>query len=85
MALRIVFTRRALKDLRSLPKEDRERAMDRISAFAGEPTSPQHDVIHLVGQSKGYRLRVGDWRVVFNVDNEVIEVLRIGHRREVYR
>ena len=85
MALHVVFTRRAAKDLRSLPRDDRDRALDRITAFAAEPTAPHHDVIHLVGQSKGYRLRVGDWRVVFNVNADVIEVLRIGHRREVYR
>jgi len=32
-----------------------------------------------------FRLRVGDWRIVFDIDGSFVVVLRIGHRREIYR
>ncbi len=85
MPLRIEFTRRALKDLRRLPAADRERALAKLSAYAEDPGGRHFDVLHLVGSLEGFRLRVGDWRLVFNVTDRHLEVLRVGHRREVYR
>lgn len=84
MALEIVYRRRAIKDLRRLPRDEQQKAVARVAAYAVAPGATHHDVVHLVG-TPHFRLRVGDWRVVFEVEDERLEVVRIGHRREVYR
>ena len=83
MALDVVFTHRAVRDLRGLAVIDRSRVLQRLSAFAASPDVVHFDILRLVGSSEGFRLRVGDWRVVFNIIGHAIEVRRIGHRREV--
>lgn len=83
-ALEIIYSRRAIKDLRGLPPIDRQRVVSRLKAYAEAPSAPSHDVIHLVG-TPDFRLRFGDWRVVFHVTAGQLDVSRIGHRREVYR
>jgi len=57
----------------------------KIDALAADPRPPA--VVALAGCRSTYRLRIGDWRVVHQVCDAVllILVLRIGHRREVYR
>jgi mRNA-degrading endonuclease RelE of RelBE toxin-antitoxin system len=44
-----------------------------------------HDVVHLVGARALFRLRVGDWRVIFRRDGDTMMILRVLHRREAYR
>jgi len=61
-----------------------ERIGERIEALADDPHPAQS--ARLTGQS-GFRLRVGDYRVLYEVDDaaQVIAVLRVRHRREAYR
>ena len=84
MALGVVDRRRAIKDLRNLPHDERKRAVARVAAYAAEPGATHNDVVHLVG-TPHFRVRVGDWHVVFEVEDGRLEVVRVGHRREVYR
>jgi mRNA-degrading endonuclease RelE of RelBE toxin-antitoxin system len=85
VALEIVFYRRARKELQGLPKSDRNRVLDRLHAFAADPDNPRHAVIALVGEEPTCRLRVGDWRVLFDRVGDRIEVRGVRHRREAYR
>jgi mRNA interferase RelE/StbE len=85
MALEIVFYRRAQKDLQGLPKADRDRLLERLTAYAADPDNPRHAVIALVGEKPTCRLRVGDWRVLFDRVGGRIEVRGVRHRREAYR
>ena len=85
MALEIVFYRRAQKELQGLPKTDRDRVLDRLHAYAADPDNPRHAVIALVGEKPTCRLRVGDWRVLFDRVGDRIEVRGVRHRREAYR
>jgi mRNA interferase RelE/StbE len=57
----------------------------RILALAEEPRPP--GVVKMQGAEGYYRLRIGDYRVVYAIEDDVLLVLvvRIGHRREVYR
>ena len=59
--------------------------LPRILALAEEPRPP--GVVKMHGGGGYYRLRVGDYRVVYAIEDDVLLVLvvRIGHRREVYR
>jgi mRNA interferase RelE/StbE len=81
----VVFHRRTLKELRSVPKVDRERILERLQAYADDPDNPRHAVLALVGEKPTCRLRVGDWRVLFDRIGDRIEVRGVRHRREAYR
>jgi mRNA interferase RelE/StbE len=74
----------ALKEIRALPKEDRQRVVTAIDALADRP----HQGTQLKGDALGLRrIRVGHYRVIYEVQAAilVILVLRVGHRKDVYR
>jgi mRNA interferase RelE/StbE len=85
VALEIVFYRRAQKELQRVPKADRDRTLERLHAYAADPENPRHAVVALVGERPTCRLRVGDWRVLFDRGGDRIEVRGVRHRREAYR
>ena len=85
MAVEVVFYRRACKELRGLPKADCKSVLERLQAHAAEPDDPRHAVPALAGEESVFRLRVGDWRVLFDRVGDRIEVCNIRHRRESYR
>lgn len=75
------FESRALKDLRRLDKQLSKRIVDRIENMAEDLRG---DVKKLTDHSPQYRLRVGDYRVLFDVEDETIVIHRVRNRREVY-
>ena len=66
-------------------KRDRQRIVSRIRALAAEPRPG--GVERLAGTANAWRVRQGDYRILFTIDdaNRVVDVFKIGHRREVYR
>lgn len=85
-AFAVEFTPRAKRDLASVPERDQKRIVRALRYFeAGEPRRGAN-VKKLQGV-KGYRLRVGDYRVLYEVRDKVFLVLvvRVAHRREAYR
>jgi mRNA interferase RelE/StbE len=80
---RIVFTNRALKDWDGLSEEVRRRIGIKLRAFALDP------LVHAQKLSDtrigSYRFRIGDFRVVADIERDTIIVLRIGHRKDIYR
>lgn len=80
----IEFTSVASKALRKLPRNIRELVNSKIQELARDPFGAAN-VKALVGQP-GYRLRVGDWRVIYDVDSGrvVVRVLKVGPRGGVY-
>jgi mRNA interferase RelE/StbE len=80
----IAFERTAEKELLALPGAVRERILKALRKLAPDPFAAA-GVKALKGG--GYRLRVGDYRVLYTVEAEVLLVLviKVGHRREVYR
>ena len=84
MSLNIEFTDRANKQLANLRADDRNRILDRLRAFGEEPDR-RHDVRPLIGTEGLWRLRMGDWRVIFERAETSVLVLRVLHRREAYR
>ncbi len=81
----IEFARSAQKDLQKLPHEQRQRIARRVDRLAENPRPP--DVTKLSGFEDVYRIRVGDYRVVYEIQDQrlLIFVIRIGHRGDVYR
>ena len=78
------FKRSAENELRRLPKADLRRILKRIERLQAEPRPPGCE--KLFGESI-FRVRQGDYRILYLVDDghRIIEIYKIGHRREVYR
>lgn len=73
---------RAEKDLRNLPRQEQQRVVEKLRLVSGDLHG---DIKRLVQLQPSYRLRVGDYRVLFEVESDKIVVYRILHRREAYR
>jgi len=72
------------KDLRALPPYEVVRIVAAVEKLGDEPFP--HGSQKLVGSEHTYRIRIGDYRVIYSVlDTKVIEVQRIRHRKDVYR
>ena len=82
---RIEFAPRAERDLLALPEANARRLVPRIDALAPNPRP--RGAKKLAGEDDLYRLRVGDYRVLYQIRDRVLLVLviAVGHRREVYR
>lgn len=76
--------REAQKTLAKLPRKTVEQVIGRIGEVAANPAAPRTDVVKLRGR-EGYRLRVGRWRVLFEVRQGTLFVLKIGSRGDVYK
>jgi len=74
----------AARELRKLPREAILRILQAVEQLVTEPYP--HGVRKLVGSERTYRIRVGDYRVVYNVVSSslIIQIVRVGHRRDVY-
>ena len=72
------------KDLRDVAKTDVKKILARIDSLRDDPRPPGCE--KLSGQ-ESYRLRQGNYRIVYAIEDQmlVIEILKIGHRREIYR
>lgn len=75
----------ALRDLRKLDANVRRRLATAIDLLARTPRPP--GVEKLQGQESRYRVRVGEYRIIYQIEDRVLLVLvvRVGHRREIYR
>ena len=81
---RVRVKRSAIKELEALSLKDRRRIARRIQRLADQPRPPGCE--KLSGQ-ENYRLRQGDYRILYAVDDpeSTVTVVKIGHRRDVYR
>ena len=83
---RIIFAKGAQKALLRLPKNMAALLRQKLELLAADPYAPNTNAMKLQNRS-GYRLRIGDWRVIYEIQNDelVILVLKIAQRGEVYR
>jgi mRNA interferase RelE/StbE len=77
----IELNRRAIKELRDIAETERRRIVARIEALADDLAG---DVKRLTHFTPEYRLRVGDYRVLFEVDGNRVAVHRVKHRSDAY-
>jgi len=72
-------------DLYRLPRAIFQRVNDRILALRDDPRPP--GVRKLSGALEGWRVRVGDYRILYQIDDhaQTVTIVRVKHRREVYR
>jgi mRNA interferase RelE/StbE len=79
----ITYSKSALKTLRRIPVNDARRIRSKIEQYAASPSSLASNVKTLAGSSY-IRLRVGDWRIIVDENDLVLEVLKIGARGGIY-
>lgn len=82
---RIEWRKSTAKDLRKLPSEIVRRIVSAVESLGNEPRPT--GCKKLSGSDFAYRLRVGDYRVIYEVFDDIIlvEVVRVGHRKDIYR
>jgi mRNA interferase RelE/StbE len=81
MAYEIDFKSRAIKDMKSLPKSAQRRILAKIEALRNGLAG---DVKRLTNFTLEYRLRVGNYRVLFEVDRNKVVVYRVLHGKDAY-
>jgi mRNA interferase RelE/StbE len=81
----VYLERAAERDLRRLPPEIFQRVIPRIRALSENPKPP--GCRKIVGSESDWRIRVGDYRVIYEIDEtaNAVRVFRVKHRGEVYR
>lgn len=84
-AYELLIERRAEKDLQKLPTEIFRRVVTKIKLLADQPRS--FGAQKLQGSNNDYRIRIGDYRVLYEIDDKdnIVTIFRVKHRREVYR
>ena len=82
--MKLILARSAGKDLDKLPDETTLRISSKLYALANDPY--MHGSEKLAG-NKGYRIRIGNYRVIYKIDKstKTVSIIKVKHRREVYR
>jgi mRNA interferase RelE/StbE len=81
---KLFFKKSVLKDFNGIPKKELKRTLNRIEALAENPRPPGCD--KLTGQER-YRLRQGLYRIVYSIQDDelTVWVVKVGHRKHIYR
>jgi mRNA interferase RelE/StbE len=81
---RLLIKPSAVKELEALPRKDRQRVVSRIQGLA---RTPRPAGCEKLSGSDRYRVRQGDYRIIYSIEDVelVVLVVRVGHRRDVYR
>ena len=81
MKYQILYEKEALKELDKLEASISRRIIKKIDEMSENPSSCD---IKKLKASDDYRLRVGDYRILFIFDKDFIKILKIGHRKHIY-
>ena len=79
---KLIFKRRAIKDLKVFSHNVRERILAKIVAMQDDL---QGDIKKLTNFTPEYRLRVGQYRILFKIDGESLIIYRVKHRKDAYK
>lgn len=83
MAYKLIYTRRAAKDISKLQQSTKERIRKSLEKYAEDPLPYARK---MADSTLGtYRFRIGEYRVLFDIEGDELIILRLRHRSEVYR
>ena len=84
---RIEFTKSAKKEFENLPKKIQDRVVESLTLLRVNPFTDLLQIKKLKGESQLFRVRLGDYRLLYEIRKKVLLVLviKIGHRKEIYR
>ena len=85
MSYCIIISKSVQKQIGNLPSQIKNRVIEKIQSLAQEPRPS--DVVKLKGSDQEYRIRIGDYRIRYEIDDssQIIKLLQCKHRRDVYR
>ncbi len=84
VSYKIEWKRSAAKELRQLPNDIIKKVLEAVEELSSNPFSPKTK--KLIGSEHTFRIRVGDYRIIYNIYSKIliIEIIRVGHRRDIY-
>ena len=85
MTYKIEFAKQAAKQFKALPRQEQQRLKTKIDNLEIDPLPP--GVVKLSGEKNLYRIRVGNYRIIYSIQDSrlLILIVKIGHRKDVYR
>lgn len=83
MKFKLVYTRRAVKDIEKLDKQICKRIKESLERYSQDPLT--HADFLTDSRIGSYRFRIGNYRVIFDIKEDQIIILRVGHRGRIYR
>lgn len=85
MTYKIEILRSAAKSLKKIPEPDRKRISKKIDELAEQ--LPIHEESKMKGNNPFHKIRVGDYRIIYEIQDEILVILvvKIGHRKDIYR
>ncbi len=85
MKYNVELKRPAAKALQKLPKPSRKRIIEKLEEF--EESLPPQDETKMKGNNPFHKVRIGNYRIIYEIQNEILVVLaiKIGHRKDVYK
>ena len=83
--MKVIFSGVAFRQLSKLDKQIQKRIIEKIDFYVTR-NNPLEFAERLIGGQFGdWKFSIGDYRIIFDVNGEKIEILKIGHRKDVYR
>lgn len=84
MAYKLNFTKRAIKDLGKIPNPFYENIIEELNNLENDPRPNNSKKLKI---DKGWSLRVGDYRIIYQIFDKIIEIdiIRVGHRTDIYK
>nr|VFJ89706.1 MAG: mRNA interferase RelE/StbE [Candidatus Kentron sp. H]VFJ91251.1 MAG: mRNA interferase RelE/StbE [Candidatus Kentron sp. H]VFJ97790.1 MAG: mRNA interferase RelE/StbE [Candidatus Kentron sp. H] len=81
--MRLVYTERAARDIRRFPSDVKQRLKTTLERYQSDPLPYARKLSN--PELGDYRFRMGDYPIVFDIEDDAIVILRVGHRRDIYR
>ena len=81
--MNVELTKEALKDLKKIDKKARITIIDKIQLLKDYPDTP--NIKKLTNYYPPYRFRVGNYRVLFDIKDDIIYIISVKHRKEAYK
>jgi len=79
----IILTNQAIKDLKSIQAAAKQRIASKLQQYARDPKQYARKLIN--SRLGDYRFRMGEYRVIFDIEDHQLIILRIGLRKDIYR
>jgi mRNA interferase RelE/StbE len=81
---RILIKPSAIKELKKIPKRELNKITDRIQALSKDPRPPGCEKL---AAQNAFRIRHGSYRIIYTIEDDklIIIVIKVGHRRDIYR